>query len=127
MTDDPARARHLKFFREHVLPKIRESAFVMAISPPDKHGDIDVEQALEIGACLLLDKPLLVAVKPGRHVPEHLRRAADMVVEVDVGTARGQETITEAVRQMQALASGPPRDSGFIVLCDWCGDFDPRN
>ncbi|MCC7423798.1 MAG: hypothetical protein IT428_26330 [Planctomycetaceae bacterium] len=47
------------------------------------NGTVDAKIAVELGAAILLDKPIIVAVVRGTEVPEKLRRLADSIVEVD--------------------------------------------
>lgn len=83
--------------REHSIKQIEASAMVMSLVPDD---DFDVKFALELGAAIMLDKPLIVIVVPGRRVSEHLRRVADEVVEVDIDTEDGQERLQAALRRL---------------------------
>jgi hypothetical protein len=72
--------QYLEHFRHSVLPHIADSAVVLTIQP---RGLPDTKICLEIGAALLLDKPLLVISMRGNTVPARLRLAADEVVEIE--------------------------------------------
>jgi hypothetical protein len=76
--DDHEIRRYLSRAHRELLPKLRESAISAVIAPGD---DPDPKIAIELGYTLLLDKPLVIVVPPGRTVPEHLVRAADAIVE----------------------------------------------
>lgn len=76
---DTAWAAYAARFRSAVLPQMQASGVVVQI-----YGgvtDFDVRQATELGALLLLGKPLIVISTAGVQIPDGLRRAADAVVE----------------------------------------------
>lgn len=81
--------------RQDAVAKIHQSALTVCISPPGSVDDCDVKQALEIGASILMDKPLVVVQMAGRTVPPGLRRAASHVVELehDVDLQAGQDEL----------------------------------
>ena len=90
-------------FRRDGLPKILSSAVFLSIG--SEVGTFDVKQAVELGAALLLDKPMLLVVPKGRRVGEHMRRVADELVEDwDPEDPRSQERLTGALAR---LAGGP--------------------
>lgn len=76
---DKAWADYSKQFRESTLPKMLDSAVFLSIGT--NPGEFDVKQATELGAALLMDKPLLLVVPTGRQIGARLRRAADEIVE----------------------------------------------
>ena len=78
--DDRAWRDYARRFRQEVLPKVLSSAVFLSIQSGDG-TDFDVRQATEIGAALLLGKPVLLLVLPGTRLPAGLRRAADAVLE----------------------------------------------
>jgi len=84
-------------FRKETLPKILDSAVFLAIGTEE----LDVKMATELGAALLMDKPLLLVVPPGRRIPERLRRAADIVVDNwDATSPDAQERFAEALKKL---------------------------
>lgn len=85
--------------REATLRQMNDSAIVMSLAPPQE-WEIDLNQALEIGLCLLLDKPLLVVAWTDRELPEKLRRVADEVVFADIDTEEGKQLVAEAVKRL---------------------------
>jgi hypothetical protein len=76
---DRAWADYSESFRAGVLPQSLSSAVAITICSPGEK--IDVQQATELGAMLLLDKPLIVVASPGVTIPSRMRRAADIVIE----------------------------------------------
>lgn len=99
--DNPFAAREFqKFaadFRKRTLPKIKQSAHMMVIGPVA--GTFEIEMATQIGAAILLDKPLVVVAPKGRAVGEKLKRIADHVIEADMETEAGRE---EAMARLRA-------------------------
>jgi hypothetical protein len=87
-------------FREDGLPKILSSSVCLSIVGGDG-TDFDVKQAVEIGAMLLLGKPLLLVCAPGTMVPAGLRRAADEIIEDwDPTDASSQDRVTAAIQRL---------------------------
>jgi hypothetical protein len=74
--------RFERHVRETLVPKMAESETVLVISP--EFGDFDVEFALQIGASVLLEKPMLVVLPVGRTIPPKLQRLADRIITVDL-------------------------------------------
>lgn len=65
--------------RRESIQKIRESNVTALIY---EYGDTpDPQQALELGAILLMGKPLILVVMAGSKVPDGLARAADAIIE----------------------------------------------
>lgn len=89
--DDPEGQAFAREVRDKLIPKLDSSALVMGlISKASTDGaGFDVKQALEIGACLLMGKPLVLGVMAGAHVPDGLARAANDIIEVDLEDAQG--------------------------------------
>src|SRR5690349_5230576 len=86
-------------FRQQVLPKLLDSAVCLSIGAPP--GTLDVQQATELGAILLYDKPLLVVVPRGRQVGERLRRAADVVLDDwAAGDPEAEQRLVAALAQL---------------------------
>jgi hypothetical protein len=69
--------------RKRLIPKMASSAHVLMIAP-DMSAEFDIQFALQIGAAILLEKPLILLVHPGRTVPPKLRAIADRIIEVDL-------------------------------------------
>jgi hypothetical protein len=101
MADDPFSGKWWDDFVHHVredaLHKIDESALVVSIAPG---AEPDVKFAVELGLSIMLDKPLLVVVLPGRPVPRKLREVADEVIVCDVDTKAGQREIQAAMERV---------------------------
>ena len=93
---------YLARFTREVIPMIAGSAYVMNIAPGEEP---DAKVCLEVGAAILLGKPLFIVLPPGRSISEQLRRAADVVIEADPGTEEGR---LELMRQVAAFTEAHP-------------------
>lgn len=91
MTDKEFR-KFIDHFLKEVLPQIRQSNYIMTLVPT-KDEMVDIAQALEIGYCILYDKPLIVVAPEGRHTGERLRRIADHVIVADITTEDGRAEV----------------------------------
>jgi hypothetical protein len=87
----------VEHFRRDALQKLEESAFVASLVPRE---DFDAKFAVELGASIMLDKPLLAIVMPGAEVPAKLAKVADRIVQADVDTEAGREAVHAAMREM---------------------------
>jgi len=92
--DDDDTNTYLEHFRREVIPEIRRATINLTVYS----GKVDPKLCLELGASILLDKPLLVVAVKGSHLPPKLRLLADRVVEVeDVDAPGASEEIKRAV------------------------------
>jgi hypothetical protein len=83
--------------RDSLIPKLQASAAVVSIIPDDP-AKIDIKIALEIGAGLLLDKPLFLAIPDGAVVPQRLVRAADRVMYFNSSDPDWVEHLTQEIK-----------------------------
>ena len=94
--DDPFAGRDWKKFetsiRRDMIPQMKGSSTVLLIAP-DIGADFDVRFAVQIGATVLLEKPLLVILPKGRTPPPKLERIADRIIHADPGDAHVQDEI----------------------------------
>jgi len=77
---------------------LASSAASLVISGPP--GEADLQQAVEIGMSLLLDKPLIIVCPPGRVVPAQLRRVANAVIEGEPGTPGFDSLLSKALAEV---------------------------
>lgn len=98
-SDAPGFREYAKHVIDDMVPAMRDSALVMTIAPLADDA-ADVKQAVEIGYAILLDKPLVVVVPPGRHMGEKLLRIADHVITADVTTEAGREQLGVALNRL---------------------------
>jgi hypothetical protein len=64
--------------REVTLKGMADSAVVLSIY----EREFSIDYALQVGAMILMDKPILVMTAPGMEIPPKLRQVADEIIEV---------------------------------------------
>jgi len=97
-TNDPEWEQFVAHVREHSIRGIAGSGAIVSIVPPGEN--LDIKYCVELGASIMLDKPIVILVMPGRPIPERLRRVADEVVEADIDTEEGKQLMTEALQRL---------------------------
>lgn len=80
-----------------LVPAMRSSSAVVNVVPEDPGAD-DIQFALEIGLAVLMDKPIIAVVLPGRRVPSKLLAITDQLVEGDIASPDFQERLQTAIR-----------------------------
>lgn len=80
---------------ENLVPMIKKSDFVASLMPV---GRADAKFAVELGFSIMFDKPLIMLVQPGVHVPEKLALIADDIIEADFSTPQGVESLKARVQ-----------------------------
>lgn len=96
---------------DDLVPKIRDSAVTVSLVPTN---EADVKYAVELGLSIMLDKPIILLVRPGTRVPERLIRVADRIVEFDGSKAEGLADAIEDVmraRRDEGADGAAPEDS----------------
>lgn len=86
MTDpwqDPTAKRWIHHVIDDMVPKLEGSALVVSMVPNDREGD--VKFWVELGASIMLDKPIIAVVMNDAPVPAKLRLVADEVVRLEEG------------------------------------------
>jgi predicted nucleic acid-binding OB-fold protein len=92
-----SQAKDFLFRAEHeMFPKLQSSmmSLVLGSSQPD------AKLALEIGAAILFDKPLVVMVPKGKKISAGLLRAAHEVIEYDDLDENASKKIRDAVTRI---------------------------
>jgi len=106
-TQSPEWARYRLHIIEDLVPKIRDSAVTMSLCPRD--NEPDVKYAVELGMCIMLDKPIIV-LSDHEDIPEKLRKVADVVVIADMDTAAGRRKVQEALTSFMNEHKGNGED-----------------
>lgn len=92
--DSPEGRRWAKAVQDDLVPKLADSAVSLTVWT----GQVDAKIAVELGAAILLDKPIIIGVSPGVVVPEHLVRCADKIIELDItNPAKASASIRSAL------------------------------
>ena len=72
-----------------------------------EQGEPDPQQALEIGAILLMGKPLILIVQPGGKAPAGLVRAAEAILEWHPDPEVMAKRVRDVLKEQQAKGEGP--------------------
>lgn len=82
---DPLAKQWIEHIMGDMVPKMEGSALVCSILPHDREGD--VKFWVELGASIMLDKPIVIVAFDDDEIPERLRRVADEVVVCPEGVS----------------------------------------
>lgn len=64
-----------------------------------RSDDLDVKFCVELGASIMLDKPILAVVRPGVKCSKKLMTVVDEIIEGDPTTTTGRKAISEAIER----------------------------
>lgn len=103
MVSDPWASPTGKAWVQHVLdnvvPAMEDSAVVIQLVPDDREGD--VKFWVELGASIMLDKPILAVSFTGEDLPPKLLAIADEVVVLERGVnPAASEELAVAIRRL---------------------------
>lgn len=106
MSDDPWDDPSAKVWARHVIsdmvPKLKDSAISLSLLPDDSAGD--VKFWVELGASIMLDKPIIAIIYGDRPVPRKLAAVADEIVRLPDGvTPEGSRLLAEAISRVVGL------------------------
>lgn len=94
--------RFEKDFTEESFPALNESKLTVSLAPTDGSGD--VKFWAELGASIMLDKPILVLARNDSTVPPKLEKVADFVMWFNEGE---MESLAERIEKwMDGFLSG---------------------
>jgi hypothetical protein len=87
-----------KVFMEGLVPRIEGSAIGVSICPtsPDR---LDAKFCTELGAMVMMDKPIIAVLGPEAATPVKLSKIADKIIYADIETAEGQQKITREIKE----------------------------
>ena len=79
---DPEWQAYVTRTQTELVPMIEGSSIGLSIVPttPEK---VDIKFAVELGLMIMLDKPIIMVIRPNQVLPERLRRVADAIVVHD--------------------------------------------
>lgn len=87
---------------DELVPKMEDSISVMHLVP--QTDEMDVKFAVELGYSIMLDKPLIMVLRPGMELPPKLKKIADYVVCADLDNEDGRHGFAhEMVEIMTSL------------------------
>ncbi len=96
---EPTARAWVRHVVERTLPMLEASAVALSLVPDTE--DLDVKFCVELGAMIMLDKPIIVVALAERQVPEKLRLVADEVVVLEEGvTPEGSRRLATAIERV---------------------------
>jgi hypothetical protein len=96
--NDPTLARWVKHVLDDMKPKMEESALIAQIVPTDEG---EVKFWVELGASIMMDKPIIAIAFEGRSIPKKLRMIADEIVVLPEGVnPEGAQVVQEAIKRV---------------------------
>lgn len=96
---DPTAVAWVRHVIDDMVPKMSSSSAVVSIAPSDGEGD--VKFWTELGASIMLGKPLVVVAFGDDPVPDKLRLVADEVVRLQAGAdPAGAKELQEALNRV---------------------------
>jgi hypothetical protein len=81
--DDPQWLEYAQRARERLFPMLEDSRVALSIVP-SQDASIDPKWCLELGAMIMLDKPIIAIVCRGARIPPKLAMIADEIVEGEI-------------------------------------------
>ena len=89
---------------EGLVPKLDDSIVCVSLVPRDMK--IDAKFAVELGAMILLDKPIFAIVYPDVPISEKLRRVADVIFVGDIADPATNQRLAKAIAEFAAQHEG---------------------
>lgn len=101
MWDDPSAKRWVRQVLDDMAPKMSESALVMQLVPTGEHSEGDVKFWVELGASIMLDKPIIAILFGDDPCPPKLALIAEEVVRLPEGvTPDASVELAEAMKRI---------------------------
>lgn len=91
--------------KRELIPKLQDTDTFVSVCPIDPK-EVDIKFAVELGCAIMLDKPVIAAIRPGTKVPEHLMRVADKIVELDLDDPNCNNRLMAAVNELHEEMNG---------------------
>lgn len=96
--EEPTAKAWVKQVLEGMAPKMRDSALVMQLVPD---GDGDVKFWVELGASIMMNKPILALVFGDTEIPAKLALIADEIVRLPEGVnPDASDELAAAIKRM---------------------------
>ena len=81
-----------------VVPMILKSAISLSLVPK---GKADIKFAVELGLCIMMDKPIIAVVQPGTKVPAKLIAVCDEIIEASLDEEDFTERMAAAIKRVK--------------------------
>ena len=94
--EEPEVKEWLESAGRDMLPKMKESALCISIYS----GKVDAKFAMELGAALLYDKPIILMVTKDAQLPPRLEKIADAIVRGDIGDEATKDRLQAAIKKV---------------------------
>lgn len=99
--EDPDTEAWMAHVLDEVVPKLEDSDATVSLVP---EGETDIKFAVELGLSIMMDKPIILVIRPGTPVPAKLAKVADGIVEGDTSTVMGRAELVDRVhREMRRI------------------------
>lgn len=100
MREDATFKRWIEHQMDEVIPQLSSSAMTIQLLP-DEEGKIDPAFCLQLGASIMLDKPIVAVAIEGRDIPPKLQMIADEIVTLPDGVSpEGAEQMQTAIERI---------------------------
>ena len=97
---DPSAKAWMRHVITDMVPKVEKSEAVISIAPSDG-GEGDVKFWVELGASIMMDKPIVVVVFHDQEVPAKLAAVADEIVRCERGVnPAASEALAAAIKRV---------------------------
>jgi hypothetical protein len=97
--------RWVQHTRETTLKGMIDSAIVLSVVP-NPGSEADIKYAVELGLSIMLEKPIVLIVMPGRKPPAKLLAVADEVIYGDIDTQQGRDKVEKALKSLSWKSDG---------------------
>lgn len=106
--DDASAKAWINFVIEEMVPKLSSSAMALSIVPDgDQWAAGDVKYWVELGASIMMDKPIIALVMNDRPIPPKLELVADELVRLPDGLGPEANDLIAAALERVAAKLGP--------------------
>lgn len=95
---DPRTKEWVRHVLNDMVPKLVDCALTISLVPDDPEGD--VKFWVELGASIMLNKPIVALVVGDREIPSRLAAVADEIVRCPDGLEAGAEQLQEAINRV---------------------------
>jgi hypothetical protein len=83
---------------ENMLPKLKDSDLNASLIPTDGEGD--PKFWVELGASIMMDKPIIAIVQPGQILPRKLRMVTDEIVVCDMNDPEQVAALAQKIQEV---------------------------